>query len=176
MPEGGKPKKWNGNILAAMVIVVVGGIFLMLWGARIPVKAESRSPEGTYTLHVGWKLCEWVYFHAPVDVELHGYDSTKRLFTIQTRIEDDGVDAKMNKNIWIFWESDSRATVLLLGTEQLPEIITINFQGGAGHTPEITRERSSSKAQSLVLEHHISLPDSVDFNIGDAGVSGPNRD
>lgn len=154
-------KKKRGLVFFLIGVALCLVAFFFWWfNSRIPIKAESVSPDGTYLIRVGWNETQiWPHHAPPIDIELHGYQTgpKKKLFTLQSTIDNDKGNAWMDEDIWIFWESDSCASILLLGRYQTPEVITVDFKEGSVHTPEITRERSYSVAQNLFLEHHIPL-------------------
>lgn len=164
----------KARLLAFLLIgaILCAGAFLF-WRlhSRLPVQAQRVSPGGTYVLRAAWNRTEvWPHHAPPVDIELRGYqsDPEKRLFTLRSTIDNDLGDARMDEDIRIFWESDSRAVILLLGRLQTPEVITVDFGGAGAAAPEITRERSYAAARDVFQAHGIPLSDLTGLK-GDTG-------
>lgn len=160
--------KKRGWIILLVGVTLCAGV-LLLWRLvlRMPIKGESVSPDGTYAIRVGWNETEvWPHHAPPLDVKLQGYrmDPKEVLFTLPLTLDNDKGDARMGEDIHIFWESDSLATVLLLGCYQIPEVITVDFRETSAQTPAITRERSYSAARDCLLAHAIPLSGFVGVN------------
>jgi len=116
-------------LLLVCTVVCAGVVVLSVRLLQGPVFTESISPDGVYNVQIrtrsGWEL-----LNAPehLTITLKKASSLQRT-TIYAQIHNDMSAIDPEHNAHIFWE-DSQLTIILLGCEQLPEIITVSLEKG----------------------------------------------
>ena len=83
-----------------------------------------------------------------LQIEVRGKDSLFQRETIFARIDNDDNDVEPNRNVFVFWTGDDSAQIVLLGWEQYPEVISIDF---TGDRVEYERTRTSSAEAKKIL-------------------------
>lgn len=122
---------------------------------KSPTIIEDVSPNGKYTVQVTGELGEgllnvpvYVTIYANLVDEDKGVEYSRK---IKTQIDNNNGGASADTNVWLVWESETKAVVILMGKEQIPELISISF----GQEIDIARTRSSEEARKILQEAHI---------------------
>ncbi len=148
-------------LIVASVIII---LFFALFGSLIyfleyavSTVDKSRSPDGQYTLllqSVGSPI-----FFGPADGQLILKDGGKKIAKQKFTLHDDG--GSIRPSIWaVTWEDD-QATILIYGSEQAAELITIHFDGTSesGLLPSLNPDSTAdsedpSDTEDLFEEDH----------------------
>lgn len=149
--ETGRAKKRIRGILAVCIIaaaligVAAAGLYLYSRSAWM----RSASPDGDYRISIyaqeGFGLLNVPTY---LQIEVRGKDSLFQRETIFARIDNDDNDVEPNRNVFVFWTGDDSAQIVLLGWEQYPEVISIDF---TGNRVEYERARASSAEAKKIL-------------------------
>lgn len=122
---------------------------------RSPTIIEAISPNGKYAVQVTGELGEGL-LNVPVYVTIYANlvdedKDTGYSRKIKTQIDNDNGGASANTNVWLVWETETEAVVVLMGKEQVPELISISF----GQEIEIAKTRSSEEARKILQKAQI---------------------
>ena len=150
------------RVLILSIILIGIRVFLVLVMRNsalpsAPPIIESTSPNNQYAVRIYGEKGEGL-LNIPVYITVYG-DTVEsdtqsgKLCRISTQIDNDSGGAGAKSNVWLFWESDSEAIVILMGREQKPEIIMISF---AAKT-EVTRIRSTEMAKEILEKFQVDV-------------------
>ena len=147
---GGAKKRIRGIlavciIAAALIGVVAAGLYLYSRSAWM----RSTSPDGDYRISIyaqeGFGLLN---VPAYLQIEVRSQGNLFQRETIYARIDNDDRTVMPNYNAFILWAENNKAKIVLLGWEQYPEVISIDF---TGDRVEYERARTSSAEAKEIL-------------------------
>lgn len=108
---------------------------------------RSASPDGDYRISIyareGFGLLNVPTY---LRIEARSQGNLFQRETIYARIDNDDRTVMPNYNAFILWAENNKAKIVLLGWEQYPEVISINFIGN-----RIEYERTSSAEAKRIL-------------------------
>lgn len=110
-----------GALLVLLPIVALVG-FGVLTVRPYRYKDTSKSPEGDYTVSVWRSAGQWPFGSARAKVVARGGGERE---TYETEIADDGGSG----GAVVHWLDDHTAQVVLFGSEQMEESVTVDFSG-----------------------------------------------
>lgn len=146
--------KWKKYVWL-LAIPVFAVIVWIIWNVRTPF-LTSTSPDGAYRAeiysHQGTQL-----LNAPayLTITVQKNQLFSRKTTIYTHIDNDDDPIEEDQNIHIFWE-DSQLTILLLGEEQLPEMIELSLGETLSYQSR-QLELPPGSAEAVLQKHGVDL-------------------
>lgn len=144
----GKPFVVAAVILAVLLLLPWLLMFSVDLIAQSQLKTEtiltSLSPNAEYSVRVDGRMGTGL-LNVPVYITIYGEEMEKntRCCTVRAYIDNDNGGAYANSNVWMVWKADNVAVVLLMGEEQMPELIEIAF----GEETSVTRRQTPETAQ-----------------------------
>lgn len=116
-------------ITIAVCAAAIGVVILVWFLAQPPILMESKSPDGMYQVQIrtqkGFGLLN-VSEHLTITVRKA---SSLQRATIYATLDNNDDPIMPERHVHVIWESD-KLIIILLGHDQLPEIITVSLEKG----------------------------------------------
>lgn len=147
------------KILIGIFAAAVLGLLVVCIGRRICNYQDKHTIPFCYSISHNQDYIVNIYaesgvglLNVPTYITIEGiYQKTEKVVAqVDTKIDNNNSNIEVEMNIWTFWEDNRNICIVLLGKEQVPEIIKIEFDGN--NQAEVSQIYSSDLARKLLNE------------------------